>query len=61
MHLADGGTIDVSHPESLAYSPAGRTVVVVLPDESSQWIDLLLVTRIELGNGRKGRGRKRAN
>ena len=55
MHIADGGVIDVTHPESLAYSPKGRTVVVVFPDESSQWIDLLLVSRIEIGNGRSKR------
>ena len=55
MHIADGGTIDVTHPESLAYSPKGRTAVVVFPDDSSQWIDLLLVTRIEIGNGRSKR------
>lgn len=55
MHIADGGVIDVTHPESLAYSPKGRTVVVVFPDDTSQWIDLLLVSRIEVGNGRSRR------
>ena len=59
VHLADGGAVDVTHPESLAYSPRGRTVVIVFPDESSQWIDLLLVSRIEIGNGRTRRTTKR--
>lgn len=59
LHMADGGTLDVTHPESLAYSPKGRTVIVVFPDESSQWIDLLLVSRIEIGHGRNGRRKKK--
>ena len=59
LHFADGGVIDITHPESLAYSPKGRTAVVVLPDESTQWIDLHLVTRIEIGNGRTRRSRKK--
>ena len=51
LYLADGGRIRVSHPELLAYSPSGRTVVVVSPDDTTQFIDLLLVSRIELGDG----------
>ncbi len=58
LYFADGGTIDVTHPESLAYSSRGRTAVVVFPDDSSQWIDLLLVSRIEIGNGRSKRKKK---
>ncbi len=53
LHLADGGQIRVSHPESLAYSPTGRTIVVVSPDDRTQFVDLLLVSRIEIGNGRR--------
>lgn len=54
LYLADGGTVRVSHPESLAYSMSGRTVVIVLPDESTQFVDLLLVSRIEVSkNGRR--------
>ena len=53
MQLADGGTIRITHPESIAYSPTGRTAVVVFPDESTQWVDLLLVSRIEVKNGQR--------
>jgi len=51
FYLADGGTVAVSHPESLAYSPTGRTVVVVSPKDETQFLDLLLVSRIELVDG----------
>ena len=53
LHLADGGRVRVSHPESLAYSPTGRTVVVVTPDDTTQFIDLLLVSRIEIDGDRR--------
>ena len=46
--FADGGRLRVSHPESLAYSATGRTVMVVSPDDTIQHIDLLLVSRIEI-------------
>ncbi len=58
MYFADGGKIRVAHPESLAYSHTGRTAVVVLPDDTSQWIDLLLVSRIEIGNETRRRRKK---
>jgi hypothetical protein len=52
LHLADGGQIHVSHPESLAYSTSGRTIVVVSPDDTTQFVDLLLISRIEIGDGK---------
>ena len=51
LHLADGRTIQVRHPEFLAQSPGGRIVNVATGDHSFEWIDLLLVTSIEIGNG----------
>jgi hypothetical protein len=59
IHLADGRRLDVPHPELLAYRPNGRTAVVVKHDESFEIIDLLLVTTLEVINGRTGRSRKR--
>ncbi len=50
LYLADGGRIHVSHPESLAYSTTGRTIVVVSPNDTTQFVDLLLVSRIEIDN-----------
>ncbi len=47
IHVADGRTVGVSHPEQAALHPQGRTMIVDQPDESWQLIDLLLVTGIE--------------
>jgi hypothetical protein len=53
LHMADGRQIHVDHPEFLAVFPSGRTIVVTQPDESFDIIDLLLVTSIQVANGRK--------
>lgn len=51
LYLAAGGQVRVSHPELLAYSPSGPTVVVVSPDDTTQFTDPLLVSRIEISDG----------
>ncbi len=48
IHLADGRSVYVAHSEFLSHSPSGRTIVVYQPDESSEVIDLLLVTSIAM-------------
>ena len=54
--LADGRTFPVEHPEFLAQSPLGRTIVVGLDDGTSEIIDLLLVTSLKVWpNGHKPR------
>jgi hypothetical protein len=55
MHMADGKTLRVTHPESLAYNPTGRTAVYVAPSGSTHFVDLLLVARLEIDNGRPRR------
>jgi hypothetical protein len=53
MHLADSRSLDVVHPELLAISEPGRTVIVVTGDKSLyEVVDLLLVTSLEVLNGR---------
>lgn len=59
LKLADGNHIDVKHPEFLAHSPSGRTVIVTTPDESFEVIDLLLVASIEVGNGQAKKKRRK--
>jgi hypothetical protein len=48
MHLADGRNIAVHHPDFLAISPSGRTVIIYQLDESFDIVDLLLVTDLEV-------------
>jgi len=62
IHLADGRSFRVEHPEFLSVSPTGRTIVVHLPDDSMHIIDLFLVTSLEPVNGsqrRRARGKRR--
>jgi hypothetical protein len=40
MHLAEGREVPVHHPDFLATSPSGRTVVVYQPDHSLNIVDL---------------------
>lgn len=56
IHLADGRSLPVDHPEVLAVVPPGRTVGVGLADGTMEIIDLLLVTSLKpRGNGRSRR------
>ena len=51
--LADGRKIPVRHKEFVALSPSGRTMIVYQPDDSHDIIDILLVTSLEVRNGRR--------
>jgi hypothetical protein len=59
IHVADGRSRDVTHAESLAYAPKARTIFLVKPDESVEYVDLLLVTSLELTSGLQTRGQRR--
>lgn len=50
IHLADGSSVPVSHPELLWRTQGGRTIFVNTEGEAVTIIDLLLVTKITLGN-----------
>lgn len=62
IHLADGRQLEVMHPELVALSPSGRTAVVFTADDASHYIDLLLVTELEVKpeRGRDSRRRRKA-
>lgn len=51
IHMADGRSLDVFHPDFVARSPAGRGAIVYKPDETFEVIDLLLVASLEVLNG----------
>ncbi|HJT32293.1 MAG TPA: hypothetical protein VJ783_09645 [Pirellulales bacterium] len=59
IHMADGQAIPVKSPEFMASAPNGRTVTVYQPDSTWDFIDLLLVTRLEIMPGRNGARRRK--
>jgi len=61
LHLADGRTLKVDHPEFLLYVPGMRTCVVAdLDGGGYDIVDLLLITSIRVSEG-NGRGRRKKN
>jgi len=58
IHLADGRSVRVEHPEFMARSPSGRTIYVEEPGDVGHHIDLLLVTDLVLDNGTHPRRRR---
>ncbi len=57
VHLADSRAFEVKHPEFLARSESGRTISIADSDDAFEIIDLLLVTSLELIDGRSKRSR----
>ena len=47
IHLADGRSIPVDHPELLAITSSGRTIGVAVQEDAIEIIDLLLVTSLK--------------
>ena len=47
IHLADGRSISVEHPELLAVTLGGRTIAVAVEEDAVEVIDLLLVTSLK--------------
>lgn len=47
IHLADGRSLPVEHPEAVAITPPGRTIGVGLADDTIEIVDLLLVTSLK--------------
>lgn len=60
VHLADGRAINVEHPDFIAISPSGRTAIIYTKDDASHFIDLLLVTDLEVKpEKRRSNGQRR--
>ncbi|MEO8497600.1 MAG: hypothetical protein ABI614_21240 [Planctomycetota bacterium] len=51
VHLADGHSVDVVHPEFVGFG-GGRTFVAYTNDDNFEVIDLLLVSSLETINGK---------
>ena len=58
LHLADGTSVAVTHPENLLRTQGGRTVFVNTHGENVEIIDLLLVTKITIQNGAPSKRRQ---
>ncbi|MCC6678768.1 MAG: hypothetical protein IT436_16675 [Phycisphaerales bacterium] len=61
LHLTDGRSFRVDHPEFLSITGGGRTVIVGYSDRDAiEILDLLLVTSIEVLDSRSDNGAGRA-
>lgn len=58
LHLADGRSVKVDHPELMALSPNGRSATIYLKNSLFEIVDVMLVTCARLVNGSRTRGRK---
>ena len=59
IHLADGRSLDVEHPEFMMFSRSGRTIVVSKINDTFEIVDLLLVTSLESLNGQTKPSRRK--
>lgn len=59
IHLADGRSLPVEHPEFLGRSPAGRTIMVGLSDGMLEIVDMLLVTSLRSRSNDASRRRRK--
>jgi hypothetical protein len=48
IRMADGRSFSVEHPDFVALSPTGRTVIVFQRDDSYSVLDLLLMSELEV-------------
>jgi hypothetical protein len=60
VHLADGRSLPVAHPEFLALTPPGRTIAIGLADGTIEIVDLLLVTSLKPRANGRARGKRSA-
>jgi len=47
VHMANGKSVDVPHPDFMHLSPTGRRLIVDQMDDSFEIIDVLLITSLE--------------
>jgi len=59
VHLADGRSLEIDHPEFLMFSRSGRTIVVSKTNDTFEIVDLLLVTSLAVLNGHAKSGRRK--
>jgi hypothetical protein len=47
VHVADGKSLPIEHPENAAITQGGRMFFVNTKDEDWEWVDVFLVKRVE--------------
>ena len=47
VHVADGKTIVVRHPDYATLTQGGRMFFVNTKDDDFEWVDVFLITRVE--------------
>ena len=55
VHMADGRSFHVPHPDYLLMSPSGRMVFAFGEDDDCSILDLLLMTEVEYSKGTASR------
>jgi len=61
VHLADGRNISVGHREFVFFPPGAQETIIYQPDGSFEFIDLFLVTSLQVKpkkNGKPAKGLK---
>ena len=51
IRVADGREYQVAHPEFMAISPSGRSLVVYTPEDVFEVIDTMMIASLHVGNG----------
>ncbi len=55
LHVADGRNVKVEHPEFLAYTPDGETIIVLQSGGGFKILDHELITEIEVAPHRSAK------
>jgi len=48
IRMTDGRSFEVPHPDFVAHSPSGRTVIVFNTNETHSVLDLILMSELEV-------------
>jgi hypothetical protein len=54
IRMADGRSFAVEHPDFVALSPTGRTVIVFQRDDSYSVLDLLMMSELDVTSSANG-------
>jgi hypothetical protein len=58
IHLSDGRSIPVQHPEMVLYPPNGQELIVYQPDNSFDFVDVFQITGLKVKSRTNGKSQK---